>query len=240
MSRQETEKHQQAAELSGKDGEQQEAPAEMEVTECSHGKSPKKTKNVKVSEEELRTLREKAALADEYYDRLLRLQADFENFRKRKERERLDVINYATERFVCELVPVLSNFEMAVAAAEKLPHVKGFVEGVELILKQLKKVLTEHGIEEICPLQAPFDPYRHEAVEKVLTDEHPEGHVLEVLRTGYALNDRVLLPAAVKVAIAATEKSDASSPGEKNNTEKQPETEASPDRPEEGNTTWQK
>jgi molecular chaperone GrpE len=240
MSRQETEKHEELAELSGKERDACESPPEPEAKECSPGKSPKKTKNVKVPEEELKTLREKAALADEYYDRLLRLQADFENFRKRKERERLDVINYATERLVCELVPVLSNFEMALAAAEKLPHVQGFVEGVELILKQLKKVLTEHGVEEICPIQSPFDPYRHEAVEKVLTDEHPEGHVLEVLRTGYALNDRVLLPAAVKVATAATEKSGTSSPGEKDNAEKQPETEASPDRPEEGNTTWQK
>lgn len=240
MSKQETDKHEESAELPEKGQEQREAPVQAEVTESSHGKSPKKMKNVKVSEEELKTLRDKAALADDYYDRLLRLQADLENFRKRKERERLDVINYATERLVCELVPVLSNFEMALAAAEKLPHVKGFVEGVELILKQLKKVLTEHGIEEICPLQAPFDPHRHEAVEKVLTDEHPEGHVLEVLRTGYALNDRVLLPAAVKVATAAAEKSETSSPGEKDNTEKQPETEASRDRPEKGNTTWQK
>lgn len=240
MSREETEKRQESEKLSAEDREQQAIPRQVEVTECCPGKSSKKTKNVKVSEEELKTLREKAALADEYYDRLLRLQADFENFRKRKEKERLDVINYATERFVCELVPVLSNFEMALAAAEKLPHVQGFVEGVELILKQLKKVLTEHGIEEICPIRSPFDPYRHEAIEKVLTDEHPEGHVLEVLRTGYALNDRVLLPAAVKVAIAATEKNKPSSPGEKDNAEKQPETEASPDRPEEGNATWQK
>lgn len=211
MSRHESERHRESAESSDKEREQCEPFAHAEAADPSHSKSHKKAKTAKVSEEELKTLREKAALAGEYYDRLLRLQADFENFRKRKEKERLDVINYATETLVCQLVPVLSNFERALAAAEKLPHVRGFVEGVELILKQLKKVLTEHGVEEICPIQSPFDPYRHEAVERVLTDEHPEGHVLEVLQTGYALKDRVVQPAAVKVAIAATEKNKASS-----------------------------
>lgn len=227
MSRQESETHRESAEFSDKQREQHEAFAHAEAAESSHSKSHKKTKTVKVPEEELKTLREKAALADEYYDRLLRLQADFENFRKRKEKERLDVINYATETLVCQLVPILSNFERALAAAERLPHVKGFVEGVELILKQLKKVLTEHGVEEICPIQSPFDPYRHEAVERVLTDEHPEGHVLEVLQTGYALKDRVVQPAAVKVAIAATEKNKASSRGEKQEIGNQPETDVS-------------
>lgn len=217
MSRHENERDTERAESSDKEREQHDDFAHAEAADSIHAKSHKKAKTVKVSEEELKTLREKAALADEYYDRLIRLQADFENFRKRKEKERLDVINYATETLVCQLVPVLGNFERALAAAEKLPHVKGFVEGVELILKQLKKVLTEHGVEEICPIQSPFDPYRHEAVERVLTDEHPEGHVLEVLQTGYALKDRVVQPAAVKVAIAATEKNEASSRDKKEN-----------------------
>lgn len=233
MSRHESEKDKERAESSDKEQEQHGAFAHAEAAESSHAKSHKKAKTAKVSEEELKTLREKAALADEYYDRLLRLQADFENFRKRKEKERLDVINYATETLVCQLVPVLSNFERALAAAEKLPHVKGFVEGVELIIKQLKKVLTEHGVEEICPIQSPFDPYRHEAVERVLSDEHPEGHILEVLQTGYALKDRVVQPAAVRVAIAATEKNKASSRGKKQEIGNQPETDVSPDRQEE-------
>jgi molecular chaperone GrpE len=239
MSRQEPEKDKERAESSDKEREQHGAFAHAEAAESSHAKSHKKAKTVKLSEEELKTLKDKSAVADEYYDRLLRLQADFENFRKRKEKERLEVINYATETLVCQLVPVLSNFERALAAAEKLPHVKGFVEGVELIIKQLKKVLTEHGVEEICPIQSPFDPYRHEAVERVLTDEHPEGHILEVLQTGYALKDRVVQPAAVKVAIGATERNETSSPGKKDsdNAEKQSETEASPDRPEEGKGT---
>ncbi len=171
-------------------------------SEAPAGKKRKKPKDVRISDKELGELTEKAALADEYFDRLARLQADFENFRKRKEKERLDLIKYATESLVCELVPVLSNFERALAAAEKATHAKGFVEGVDIIFKQLKKVLEEHGLEEISPLNAPLDPYRHEVVEKVVTDEHPEGHVVEVFQKGYVLNDRVLQPAAVKVAAA--------------------------------------
>jgi molecular chaperone GrpE len=177
-------------------------------------KKQKKEKDVRLSEKEFNELKEKAALADEYYDRLLRLQADFENFRKRKEKERLEMIKYATEELVCELVPVLSNFERALAAAQNLTHAKGFAEGVELILKQLKKVLQERGIEEICPLDAPFDPYKHEAVDRIVTDEHPEGHVLEVFQKGYALNDRVLQPAAVKVAAAPETDDQEPPPGE--------------------------
>ncbi len=173
---------------------------EQKSDKTSGRKKRKKPKEARISDKELGELKEKAALADQYFDRLARLQAEFENFRKRKEKERIALIKFATEGLVCELVPILSNFERALAAAEKVTDAKRFAEGVKLIFKQLKKVLKDRGIEEICPLNAPFDPYKHEAVERVVTDEHPEGHVVEVLQTGYALNDRVLQPAAVKVA----------------------------------------
>ncbi|NQT82916.1 nucleotide exchange factor GrpE [bacterium] len=201
-------------------------------------KKHKKTKEVRISEKELGELKEKASLADDYFDRLLRLQADFENFRKRKEKERLDLIKYATGQLVSSLVPILSNFERALAAAEKVPQVKGFVEGVEIILKELKKLLKEHGMEEICPVNAPFDPYKHEAVEKVITDDHPEGHIVEVLQKGYALNDIVLQHAAVKVAVSPeTEQEESAAPGpeeEGSHPEETTETEISQDKIEEG------
>jgi len=190
------EKAKQPAEVPEKD----DSAAKEKPARTRAGKKHKKPKEVRISDKELGDLREKAALADEYFDRLARLQADFENFRKRKEKERIALIKFATEGLVCELVPILSNFERALAASEKVADAKRFAEGVKLIFKQLKKVLKDRGIEEICPLNAPFDPYKHEAVEKVVTDEYPEGHVVEVFQTGYALNDRVLQPAAVKVA----------------------------------------
>ena len=211
--------------------------------ESRPGKRRKKPKEVRISERELRELSEKAALADQYFDRLLRLQADFENFRKRKEKERLDMIKYATEGLVCELVPVLTNFERALAAAEQATHAKGVAEGVEMILKQLKKVLKDRGMEEICPLNAPFDPYKHEAVERLVTDEHPHGHVLEVFQKGYALNDRVLQPAAVKVAASPSEPSpetegrESPSPGQEargDQPQEKTQTEKSQDQIEEG------
>jgi molecular chaperone GrpE len=177
------------------------APRE-ESEQGSSRKKERKSKEIRISSEELQQLQEKAALADEYYDRLLHLQADFDNFRKRKEKERLDLIKFSTESFVSRLVPVLCNFERALTVAERVPQVKAFTDGIELILKQLKKILQEQGIEEICPVDVPFDPYKHEAVEKVFTAEHPEGHVLDVLQIGYALNDRVVQPAVVRVAAA--------------------------------------
>lgn len=218
------EKAEQEEDLSGKE----DSGATKKPEQAARPKKRKKPKEARISEKELKELREKAALADQHFDRLVRLQADFENFRKRKEKERLDWIKYATEGLVCELVPILSNFERALAAAEKVADVKGFADGVEIILKELKKVLKERGMEEICPVNAPFDPYKHEAIEKVITNDHPEGHVVEVFQTGYALNDRVLQPAAVKVAAAPpapeseTEQKEDSSP-EAEDEEKCPE-----------------
>ena len=124
----------------------EDAPAETESGPVEKGdksagkKKSRKSKEVRISEKELNDLKEKASLADEYWDRLLRLQADFENFRKRKEKERLDLIKYATEALICELIPVLGNFETALLASENVPQVKGFIEGIELILKELKKI----------------------------------------------------------------------------------------------------
>lgn len=182
----------------------EETAPDQKLEEAAPTRKEKKAKAVRISESELDELRQKASLADEYYDRLLRVQAELENFRKRKEREKIELIKYATEELVCELVPVLTNFERALAAAEKLPEASRFIEGVELILKQLKNVLKDRGVEEICPVNVPFDPLKHEVIEKVITDEHPHGHVLEVLQTGYALSDRVVQPAAVKVAAVPT------------------------------------
>ena len=106
----EIEKKEDAKEQAG--GQQKEGPAGKEKPgQSPASKKRKKPKEPRISEEELSELKEKAALADEYYDRLLRLQADFENFRKRKEKERLETIKYANEALVCELVPILTNFE---------------------------------------------------------------------------------------------------------------------------------
>lgn len=147
-------------------------------------------------------LRAEAAKAKEYWDKLLRTAADFENFKKRAARERQDGIKYANEGLLGTLVPILDNFEMAMAAAAGTDGkaVQSLQEGVAMIHQQLKKALADAGLEEVDAANQAFDPNLHEAVSQQESAEVPEGHVLQQLRKGYKLRDRLLRPATVVVA----------------------------------------
>ena len=155
-----------------------------------------------VTPEQFKELKERAARADEHWDRLLRTTADFENFKKRAAREKQEAIKYANESLLQKLVPVLENLDMALAAAQAAPPdaSQSLHDGVGLICQQLKSVLTEAGIEEVDAVGKPFDPHLHEAVSQQETPEVPEGHVVHQLRKGYKLRDRLLRPASVVVA----------------------------------------
>jgi molecular chaperone GrpE len=144
--------------------------------------------------------REKAAKADEYWDRLLRTSADFDNFRKRAARERQDAVKYAKESLIEKLLPVLDSLDMALTAAQPAEGSDGLKAGVEMIYSQLRNVLTESGVETIDALNQPFDPNWHEAVSELPTEDVPEGNVVHQLRKGYKLKDRLLRPASVVVA----------------------------------------
>jgi molecular chaperone GrpE len=154
--------------------------------------------------EELEDLKQRASKADENWDRLLRQTADFENFKKRAARERQDAVKYAHEALLTKLLPVLDNFEMALAAAQNAPAegVKSLQAGVTMIQQQLRATLTDAGLEEIEALGKPFDPHVHEAVSQLESADVPEGQVLQQLRRGYKLRDRLLRPASVIVAKA--------------------------------------
>ena len=156
---------------------------------------------------ELDDLKQRAAKADENWDRLVRQSADFENFKKRAARERQEAVKYAHEGLLQKLLPVLDNFEMALAAAQNAPAegVKSLQDGVTMILQQLRQTLIEAGLEEINATGKPFDPNLHEAVSQQETTEVPEGHVVLQLRRGYKLRDRLLRPASVIVAKAPAE-----------------------------------
>ncbi len=132
-------------------------------------------------------------------DLLLRKHAEFENFRRRTERERQEFIAHAAASVVKELLPVLDNLERALEAA-RTGSPERFREGVEIIYRQFRDVLVRHGLKEIEAEGKPFDPHVHEAVGRVETDEHEEGRVLEVLQKGYFLKDRMLRPALVSVS----------------------------------------
>lgn len=157
-------------------------------------------KKIKIPEEELNALKEKAATADEYFDKLLRLQADFENYKKRLDREKSDFIKYANEGLIIGLLNILDDFERAVDSAKNSNDSKTLLQGVEMIRQHFQEALEEKGLIKIDPKGQPFDPEKHEAVMHIETDEYPEHTVVEVLRKGYGLNDKILRPAVVKVA----------------------------------------
>lgn len=152
--------------------------------------------------EQLADLQTRAAKAQEHWDRLLRTTADFDNFKKRAAREKQDAIKYATESLLQKVIPVLDNFEMALAAAQNssATDIKSLQDGVAMIHSQLKNTLSEAGLEEVDAAGKPFDPNLHEAVSQQESDKVAEGHVLQQLRKGYKLRERLLRPATVIVA----------------------------------------
>ena len=155
-----------------------------------------------VSAEQFAELKERAAKADEHWDRLLRTTADFENFKKRAAREKQDAIKFANESLLQKLIPVLDHFDMALAAAQnaQADGVQSLHAGINMIYQQLKTLLVETGLEEVDAAGQRFDPNLHEAVSQKETAEVPEGQVVEQLRKGYKFRDRLLRPASVIVA----------------------------------------
>jgi molecular chaperone GrpE len=138
---------------------------------------------------------------DDYYDRLLRQAAEFDNYRKRTERERREMARYAAADVLEALLPVVDDFERALQA-EAGPDAAAYREGVELIYKQLQDLLAKRGVTPIEAVGKPFDPQVHQAITYEPSPGHAEGEVLEVARRGYMLGDRLLRPAMVKVAKA--------------------------------------
>jgi molecular chaperone GrpE len=155
-----------------------------------------------VTPQQIEELKERSAKADENWDRLLRTTADFENFKKRAAREKQEAIRFANEALIEKLIPVLDNFDMALAAAQSSSTDAGqsLQAGIAMIHQQLKNSLAEAGMEEVNATGQAFDPNVHEAVSQRETDDTPEGQVIQQLRKGYKLRDRLLRPASVIVA----------------------------------------
>ncbi|MGI6552098.1 MAG: nucleotide exchange factor GrpE [Clostridia bacterium] len=145
-------------------------------------------------------LERKKAELEELKNRLLRLQSDFENYRRRVKKEIEETIRYGGERVISNLLPVMDNFERALAAVPDNPEASQFAVGMEMIYRQLKEVLEKEGLQEIPALLEPFNPEKHEAVMQVITDEYDDNIIVEEFKKGYTLYDKVLRPSAVKVA----------------------------------------
>lgn len=134
-------------------------------------------------------------------NQLLRVSADFDNYKKRAARERQEGIKYAQESLLQRLIPVLDNFEMAQAAGQAQNiSVASLQSGIAMVQQQLKSTLNEAGLEELDATGKAFDPNLHEALSQEESADIPEGHVLRQLRKGYKLRERLLRPASVVVA----------------------------------------
>jgi molecular chaperone GrpE len=136
--------------------------------------------------------------AADNYDRYVRLAADMENLRRRTVREKDELRQYAAGRVLEDLLPVLDNFGFGLLAA-KAPNadLKTLVGGISMVQDQLRKALETHGLKEINPLAAEFDPNLHESLSTQPSAEIAEGKVAQVVRIGYSLNGRLLRPASV-------------------------------------------
>lgn len=143
----------------------------------------------------------------ELQDKLLRAQADWDNYRKRAQREKEEAIKYAAGDIFEKLMPILDNFEMGLEAAKTATDPKAIADGLGMVLNQFKSLLQQAGVETIEAVGQPFDPHRHEALGHQESDKHPEGTVVQQTRKGYKLKDRLLRPAAVFVAKARAPKS---------------------------------
>ena len=139
----------------------------------------------------------KKASEEDSDTRYVRLMADFQNYKKRGEKEKKDLYSYANEKLVTELLDVLDNFERAL---DQEGQGDSFKEGMEMIFKQLSDVLKKSGLAEIPALGEEFDPNFHNAVMNEETDEYESGTVSGVMQKGYTLNGKVIRPSMVKVA----------------------------------------
>lgn len=146
-------------------------------------------------------LEEKTREADATHDRYLRALAELDNVKKRAQRDREEYIRFANESLLRELLPVLDNFDRAIQAARASAGAEAFVAGVELMQRELLRVLEKFGVTAFSAVGELFNPKRHEAVARVPTPDHPEMTVVEETLRGYLLNGRVLRPAMVTVAV---------------------------------------
>jgi molecular chaperone GrpE len=139
-----------------------------------------------------------AAEKAEYKDRMLRTLADFDNFRRRAERDRSEYVQFAAMEIVRDLLPVLDDFQRALKV--ETPDAE-YAKGVELIYQRLFEILKKAGLEPIDAAGKPFDPNRQQAVDRVHTDEFEDQTVLEEYQSGYNFKGKLLRPAMVKVAV---------------------------------------
>jgi len=174
---------------------------QKEEKKLADSETKKDEGTVSLKESEYLKLKEEAARAKEHWDKLLRTQAEFENSRKRLEKEKQDFVRFANEDIILELLNILDDLERAVELAQtKHQDLSAFLKGIEMVLAHLYEMLKEYGVKPMEAEGKLFDPHYHEALMQIENKEVQENTVVEELQKGYLLNDRVLRTAKVKVA----------------------------------------
>jgi molecular chaperone GrpE len=177
---------------------------EIPNKEISTGEIIEKEEESTAPETEVDLLKERLSKSEEQIkeleDRLLRLAAEFDNYRKRTNKEFSYLVKNANEKLILQLLDTLDNFQRALDSAKTSNDYENFHKGVELIYTHMKDLLAKEGLKEIEALGKPFDPNFHEAVTQAESDEYKEGIVMEEISKGYLLNDRLLRASKVVVS----------------------------------------
>ncbi len=153
-----------------------------------------------------KVVQEKDNLSQEYLKHLERLQADFDNYKKRQEKKQREFIEFANERLINNLLSVIDNLERALDSTKNEKDTRAIKEGINNTLKDFRNILKKEGVKPIQSIGHRFDPYKHEAVMRIDTDKYSEDTVIEEFQKGYYIKSKVLRPAMVKVAVSSNEK----------------------------------
>ncbi|PVX27807.1 MAG: nucleotide exchange factor GrpE [Candidatus Bathyarchaeum sp.] len=171
--------------------------SESSRTPMKEPKNRELEETVKRLEEELKAEQQKT---QEHLTRLKYLQADFENYRKRAEKQVQDAVQRSNEQLVTCLIGVLDDFENALSAGETTENKDALLDGIKIVHKKLDKILAEEGLERLECVGKPFDPNKHEILAQIPTKDHESGTVIEEARKGFVFKGKVVRPSVVTIA----------------------------------------
>lgn len=184
------------------EAEQEQTNAANESNEVAHEESiDDAVQDEEVASDLQKQLLEAKAQADDHYQKFLRTQADFDNFRRRARQEKEEFLKYASAKLVEQLLSVIDNFDRALTSSKETKDFDALVKGLEMTSRQLDQIMMAEGLQPMVTVGEPFNPELHQAIMQVESDEHGEGIVIEEVQKGYILKDKVLRPAMVKVSV---------------------------------------
>ena len=176
-----------------------EEPKNKNNDKAAKDKAAEKEEIAVVSKREYDALKAKAEERDAFCDKYLRTHAEFENAKKRLEKERIDYLKYANETFILDFLPILDSLEIAEKHIAQAKDFNAVREGVVMIQEQIQKFLKEIGAERVKTIGEKFDPHLHEALETEESGDKDDGVIVAELKPGYSLNGKLLRPASVKI-----------------------------------------